>query len=960
MSSHSLRYRKGDYIGEHYFVYDALAGGMGEVYLCLDLKDDSDIIPIALKTFRAQTGQDLQSQFYNEVLNWIALEAHSNIVQCYTLLSLDQVQFMLLEWVHNESKKGTSLEEWLQYGPISVELVVKFASDIVAGLQYINTKVPGLVHRDLKPSNILIDDSLTAKITDFGLAAVIAKSDWPDETNSNTILLKQSTRIGNIVGTPLYMAPEQWTNNTFIDHRTDMYAVGCILYEMLMGEYLFDGYTIEELRKKHVSARIPRLPWHVPFALKKIIRRCLAKRPEDRYPDFSTLSDHLAILNRALTGELPVKAAIDPFTSTNYIARGIAYTELDKPQLAFDDYTQAIELSPKRHQAYINRGNIYLDRGEYQDALKDFGKAHERAPENAIPWHNMAVCYRLTDELEKALIYDNHAIQRDPQFTEAYIGLGLTYQSQEKIEEAFQFYNQAVEIDPMHARAYYHRAMFCRQLKKYDDAIVDFSTAIQLNPKDHKAYYGRGLCLTKQEKHEQAIQDFHDALRLQPDTVESHKELGQQYHTLGQYNRAISNFNKSILLSPTAKTYLNRGLSYVGLEKHDKALSDYNEALRLDPNSSSAYWHIGLVQYDLDQYEQAIVSFKQAISLKSDSFPYHYYLAKCFFATGRIVAATESFTKTITLNPTFIDGYLERGDCHLTLDQLDQAMIDFKKAQELDPKNGAAFHRLGAYYVKLNQHQEALSFFNQSIQLDPMEARAYSNRSLSLSELGNHQQALQDINQAIGFEPENIDFLLVRSAIYATVEHWDQMILDLTLVLDLSVDHIDLQPYGMDRASLLAQRGFAYLQKKQTTEAMASFNQALKLNQNTPLALVSRAEIYESIGEYRKAVDQFSQCIDMGLGDADIYFKRAILYSLHLRLFDQAITDFTKVINIDRYFDSVYLLRGVAYFSQGQIELAIQDFDQGIMQDPANEALQRARTHAYEQLGQILDILKGN
>ena len=167
------RYHPGDRIGGRYQVHKALMGGMGEVYLCLDLNTNH---PYALKTFQQHhltNSMALQRSFETEVATWVALGKHPNIVRCYHMNILDNQPFMVLEWVVSQEKQGADLRSWLKHGPLDLKFALEIAIDICHGLIYAQATQPGLVHRDLKPENILMTQSGVAKITDFGLAQIM-------------------------------------------------------------------------------------------------------------------------------------------------------------------------------------------------------------------------------------------------------------------------------------------------------------------------------------------------------------------------------------------------------------------------------------------------------------------------------------------------------------------------------------------------------------------------------------------------------------------------------------------------------------------------------------------------------------------------------------------------------------------------------------------------------------------
>ena len=202
MANRQARYQVGDMIGGQFKVYQVHMGGMGEVYLCLD----ENKIPIALKTFQ---GADIRMKklFEDETRTWIELGIHPNIVHCHWMNLHNSIPFMGLEWILGEEGYGADLRSWVRQGALSLKQSLKFAIDICRGLAYAGEKSKGIVHRDLKPDNVLVARGRTAKVTDFGLATIIQKSEMAISTAEvmDHASRHQSIRQGNMVGTPAYM-----------------------------------------------------------------------------------------------------------------------------------------------------------------------------------------------------------------------------------------------------------------------------------------------------------------------------------------------------------------------------------------------------------------------------------------------------------------------------------------------------------------------------------------------------------------------------------------------------------------------------------------------------------------------------------------------------------------------------------------------------------------------------------
>lgn len=299
------RYQPGDRIGGRYHVHKALLGGMGEVYLCLDLEEMN---PYALKTFQQRYLKDtqrLRHSFEQEVATWIALERHPNIVHCSWMEIFNNQPFMGLEWIIGEQGRGADLRSWLGRGPLKMKLVLEIASDICRGLKHAREKQPGLVHRDLKPENILIAQGGLAKITDFGLAQFVKGAGLqPYTVGSATDWHQSFVSRNSIAGTPAYMAPEQWRGE-MLDERTDIYALGCVLYEMLTGTRPFNvDFTpttpqqmqawLQTLQTAHESCARPKLPATLPASLDKLVQNCLAKTLTARPGSLAELFNQIA------------------------------------------------------------------------------------------------------------------------------------------------------------------------------------------------------------------------------------------------------------------------------------------------------------------------------------------------------------------------------------------------------------------------------------------------------------------------------------------------------------------------------------------------------------------------------------------------------------------------------------------------------------------------------------------
>ena len=248
------------------------AGGMGEVYKARDTRLGRDV---AVKVLPAEFTADPERlrRFEQEARAAAALN-HPNILVLHDMGTHEGSPFIVTELL-----EGATLRERLRGGPLLLANAVDFGLQIAKGLAAAHEK--GIVHRDLKPENLFVTKDGHVKILDFGLARLRPEADGsPPQSQAPTS--DSPTRAGSILGTPGYMAPEQ-ARGLPCDFRTDIFAFGAVLYEMLAGERAFTGETNTDVTVAILTKEPPPLAKEVPPSLDRVLRRCLEKRPDDRF-----------------------------------------------------------------------------------------------------------------------------------------------------------------------------------------------------------------------------------------------------------------------------------------------------------------------------------------------------------------------------------------------------------------------------------------------------------------------------------------------------------------------------------------------------------------------------------------------------------------------------------------------------------------------------------------------------
>jgi serine/threonine-protein kinase len=274
---------------DHYLLDREIGhGGMATVYLAQDLRYGRKV---AVKVLRPELAALIGPDRFLREIQTTARLTHPNIVTLHDSGQADRLLYYVMPYVEGETLRDRIRRE----GPLPLEDALRIASEVADALEYAHRH--GVVHRDVKPANILLSGE-HALVADFGLAKALAATTSADELSHS----------GIAVGTPEYMAPEQAGSDSHLDGRADVYALGCVLFEMLAGEPPFQGTTAQTILAKHRLEPIPSvrvLRPDLPAWVEDVVRQALAKTPADRYR--SAAKFHAALVAGASGKLRPVR-----------------------------------------------------------------------------------------------------------------------------------------------------------------------------------------------------------------------------------------------------------------------------------------------------------------------------------------------------------------------------------------------------------------------------------------------------------------------------------------------------------------------------------------------------------------------------------------------------------------------------------------------------------------------------
>ena len=549
-------YSRGDVIGNKYEVIGILGkGGCGIVYQVYSRETRS---VYALKTFldKYLSEAPIRERFKKEASVWVSLDKHPYLVTANFVDEISGRLFIGMEYVEPPVAGWNTLEDYLKYQQVDFEQGLKWAVQFCHGMEYAFSK--GIkAHRDIKPANIMIGNNKTVKISDFGLAGFIdARNDIkiPDAQNKALNNLHQ-TMMNVGMGTPTHMPPEQFTNAAECDERSDIYSFGIVLYQIASGGSLpfYTDNTAQFwqiLQYLHSETAPPQLE----SKLDVIIRRCLNKKPSERYQNFSTVRYDLEKLLKLEYGETVVVPSGSEVNALELTSKGLSLNNIGLYDEAIDCLDKAISLNPSLEIAWNNKGLALINSGRYSEAIDILKKAIHIEPNYSASWCNLGLTYHRLGDIKNAVAAYQKAAQLDTDSYIAFYNLGNCLFEVGQFEESIKYYDSAIEIFHLYAPAWSNKGKTLWKLRRYNEALECIDRALEINPMSFYAWYNKGLC---------------------------HQEIND-------HQRSLYCFDKAIALNKTFDVLISKGKSHIEMKQFDEAMDCFQQILDSEPNNLAA------------------------------------------------------------------------------------------------------------------------------------------------------------------------------------------------------------------------------------------------------------------------------------------------------------------------------------------------------------------------------------
>ena len=600
----------GKQIGNYRITAPLDAGAFGSVYKGVHIYLSNRTVAIKLM-HHTHLGEEHERESFMQEAQFLEMLKHPHILPIYDVGIYEGTPYIIAELAPNGSLRNLMKS----YRPdlMPQEEVLTILSQVGQALDYVHKQ--NIVHRDLKPENILFDARRDALIADFGIAVFL-------ETTK--------TKYVDVIGSPLYMAPEQFEG--FASRRSDQYALACIGYEMLTGRPPITGQHAVIIGMKHQKEPpVPptQLNSAIPAHVEKALMRALEKKREDRYPDMGAFLAALLDLPVPEISTTPLSAensvVLSAFTPNVNVVNRTKEEWLDEGNRLYNSgnfqealvaFENAIQIDPTFADGYEGKTSALCALGRYQEALTSVETALHLDPNYAASYNDKGNILYEFKWYEDALGYYERALRLESDNIDAYLGRASTLCSLARYQEALAAYERAIELDVNCAVAYDGKAWTLRQLKRYPEALAFSEKAIQFEPENATFVMGKGRALFRLARYEESLAWFDKALQLDPKLAQIYDYKADTLYHMRRLNDALASYEKAFNLDPQlASSYEGKGNILFNFGRYPEALTAYDQAIKLEPDNGSFIQKRGDVLKILGRPEEAQQAYDKARQL---------------------------------------------------------------------------------------------------------------------------------------------------------------------------------------------------------------------------------------------------------------------------------------------------------------------------------------------------------
>ncbi|HMF00786.1 MAG TPA: protein kinase [Terriglobia bacterium] len=786
----------------HYEITGKLGeGGMGVVYKAWDQKLRRHV---ALKFLPPrQTDSVGQAARLRQEAHAISALNHPNIATIYDIDEVEGQFFLTLEFL-----PGGTLQSYIDQlkaggKTIKLEQGIEYAVQIADALSHAHGH--GVIHRDVKTGNVLLTESGSIKITDFGLAKLLA--------HESTI-----TEPGKMIGTPATMSPEQ-AEGLEADARSDIFSAGVVIFEMFTGDLPFKGDTPAALLYQVVHKAPPPISQFrtdIPVALEQILRKALEKKPADRYQNAGELAADLRVLQKEIlitgsaTRRLLDTVPVRPVTSAEIPVRPhriakkltipaivvIILLVLWSGWIIFRNQSGGRPLPAEKRLAVLPFRNIGATAGSqaFADGLTEvvISKLTRMekvggslvvvvSPEEvrvkeigaaADAWKRLGANLVITgsvinDGQQSQLVVNVEDPLRQEVLRSETIDISNSniMSEADKVVRLLDLENNSRDREELHAddssnpaavkfyiegRGYLRQSDRVERLELGSRALRD---SVAKDPSYSVAYAALAEALLRIYDFkkdptllDEAVGHSARALQLNDHLAAAHITMGQVRRIQGQVEAAEQELQAALALEPTnAHAYRALGSLREFLKMNDAAEANYKKAVEIRPGDASGHIELGSFYFRQGKLADAERSQRNAIQLAPDSYLAHNNLGGIYYTQERYAEAAQEFEKSVSIAPNQ-RAYSNLGTSYYYLKQYADAALMYQRiVRDIAPNNSTYWGNLGdAYRWDSSLHDKAPQAFQRAIDLIAKEIAASPRDATLHARLAQYRAALKD------------------------------------------------------------------------------------------------------------------------------------------------------------------------------------------------------------------------
>ncbi|MDT5062565.1 MAG: eukaryotic-like serine/threonine-protein kinase [Acidobacteriota bacterium] len=808
----------------HYRILDKLGeGAMGVVYAAEDTHLGRHVAIKFLSDASISDTHHFKARFLREARS-ASMLSHPNIATVYDYgETAEGFPFIVMEEV-----KGQPLSDLLHDGELTLARAIEIIEDVAAAL--VEAHEHGIIHRDIKPSNVFINERGQVKVLDFGLAKQIHEERAQADPDART-LLATHTRSDIVVGTPLYLSPEQAMSMP-VDGRSDLFALGALLYECITGRPAFSGASVIEIGAQiiHIDPPLPStINPGVPPELDRITIKALQKKPEARYQTAQEMVEDLREMSGVVHGDL------------NRIRR-----------LHPDDPHRTGSLSGQRR---TNRSSALLT---ITDGL--------RRPRVSLGFVIIAIL--ATALAIWAAVYLLRARPgKVSSEAQGWYDRGMEAMRRGEYFQASKALNKAIQIDDKYAMAYARLAEALVEMGYVDNAkdqmlhvstlVPDRSVLPQVD-----ALYVEAINALVSNDFTRAVKAYGEIAGLSPEQPYVYVDLGRAFEKNGEPGKAIENYVQATNRDPqNALAYLRVGVLYGRQQNILGALAAFNKAIAIyEPSSNiegqaSALYERGYAYIYARRLEEASADLQQSLNLAS--------------ASGNDFQRISVLLQLSRLSYT--EGATAKAQSYAN------DAIEFAQKNGLDDLIALGFNNLGYTFFINSQYAEAEKSYKQGLEF-AKRSKSRLREAVLLKDLGNLYIQQLRTDEGLGFAQQALAFFEqgeYRSNIHAcltVIGRGNRQKGDYDAALRAFQQTLELA----EQSNYPAQIAFSYgeiatvlAEQERYPEALSRYDQSLEIHRsqkdqrNMAYILMNRSSVLWRLGRYDEARASLSQAEEL-------------------------------------------------------------------------------------------------